>query len=451
MGFPKNFLWGAASAAYQIEGAYKEDGKGDGIWDAMTQKPGRVAHGENGNVACDHYHHYKEDIALMKQLGFKSYRFSISWPRVLPDGVGTVNQKGIDFYKNLVDELLKAEITPILTLYHWNLPMKLQEKGGWKNEESSDWFAAYVKVVAEALGDKVPYWITFNEPQVFVGAGLAGGVHAPFEKNSTDDLMKITRNILLAHGKAVTVLRETCKKEVKISIAPATGTVIPTDCSKEAVETARDMTFSSTPEFVGSFSWWADPIFFGHFPADAVEMYGDQIPQFNREEWKLISQPLDFLGFNAYQGGGDPFFGGNPYAYGRYEYQGSPKTSTGWGVTSEVLYWCCRFFYERYQKPLMITENGMAGMDWIALDGGVHDPYRIDFIHRYLKGVKQACEENIPVIGYQYWSVMDNFEWASGYDKRFGLIYIDYQSERRILKDSANWYAQVIAQNGEMI
>lgn len=451
MGFPKNFLWGAASAAYQIEGAYKEDGKGEGIWDAMTQKPGRVAHGENGNVACDHYHHYKEDIALMKQLGFKSYRFSISWPRVLPDGVGTVNQKGLDFYKNLVDELLREEITPILTLYHWNLPMKLQEKGGWKNEESSDWFAAYVKVVAEALGDKVPYWITFNEPQVFVGAGLAGGVHAPFEKNSTDDLMKITRNILLAHGKAVAVLREICKEEVKISIAPATGTVIPTDCSKEAVETARDMTFSSTPEFVGSFSWWADPIFFGTFPTDAIALYGDKIPQFNKKEWNLISQPLDFLGFNAYQGGGDPFLGGNPYAYGRYEYQGSPKTSTGWGVTPEVLYWCCRFFYERYQKPLMITENGMVGMDWIALDGGVHDPYRIDFIHRYLKGVKQACEENIPVIGYQYWSVMDNFEWASGYDKRFGLIYIDYQSERRILKDSANWYAQVIAQNGEWI
>ncbi len=451
MCFDKNFLWGAASAAHQIEGAYLDDGKGYGIWDAMTQEPGHVIHGENGNVACDHYHRYREDIALMKQMGLKSYRFSVSWPRVLPNGIGKVNEAGISFYQGLVQELLEAGIEPILTLYHWNLPMELYRKGGWKNPESSEWFLEYTRVILNALGEKVNYWITFNEPQLFVGAGMEGGVHAPFEKNESETIMEVTRNVLLAHGKAVQAIREHCGNKAKISIAPATSTVIPKDESSEEIEAARAQTFKVEKElFPAALAWWADPIYLGHFPEGIDKCLQEKLPHFSEEEWKLISQPLDFFGFNVYQGGGDAF---SPvaYAYGRYEYQGSPKTAMGWSITPDAMYWCCRFFYERYNKPLMITENGIACLDVVSLDGKVHDPERIDYIHRYLICLKRAVNEKIPVMGYQYWSVMDNYEWTEGYDKRFGLIYIDYRNQERVIKDSAEWYAEVIKTNGKNI
>ena len=449
MGFSNGFLWGAASAAHQVEGAYLEDGKGPGIWDAMVNEPGRIAHGENGNIACDHYHRYKEDVALMKEIGLKSYRFSVNWSRVLPEGIGKVNSKGLKFYVNLVHELLQAGIEPILTLYHWNLPMALYEKGGWKNPESSDWFAEYVSVVASALGDKVKYWVTFNEPQVFVGAGLLGGAHAPFEKNSIEDIMKITRNVLLAHGKAVTILRERCTSEVKISIAPSTDTVIPENKTREAIEKARKQTFSVIKDFVpASICWWTDPVYLGHFPEEAKQLFGEKLPKFTEEEWALVSQPLDFFGFNVYQGGGD-VFPPDPNRHGRYDYQGSPRTAMGWCITPDVVYWCCKFFYERYHLPIMITENGIACLDLVSLDGKVHDPGRIDYMNRYLLKLEEAIDEGIPVLGYQYWCAMDNFEWTCGYDMRFGLIYVDYRNQERILKDSAYWYSEIIKQNGK--
>ena len=454
MSFPKNFLWGAASAAYQVEGAWNEDGKGPSIWDAMTQEPGHIAHGENGNIACDHYHRYQEDVALMKKLGLKSYRFSVSWSRVLPDGTGKVNEKGIAFYDSLINELLAAGIEPMVTIYHWDLPMALYERGGILSGEFPAWFEEYTRVLAKAYGDRVKYWITFNEPVMFIGAGYVVGIHAPFEHVDLNGQMTLARNTLLAHGRAVSALRKECGPQVKIGIAPSTDTVMPFHETVEEIEEARRLTFAIRTDIpVGSIAFWLDPIYLGHYPqefVDAMEAQGTPVPTFTDEEWASISQPLDFLGYNVYQAGFGPT-DVPPFTYDRYAYRGSARTGTGWNITPDVVYWCCRFFSERYHKPLVITENGMACNDFIFLDGKVHDPARIDFLHRYLRSLKRAVDEGIEVWGYQYWSIMDNFEWTDGYDKRFGIVYVDYPTLRRIPKDSAEWYAEVIRTNGECL
>lgn len=447
-GFCKDFLWGAASAAHQIEGAYLEDGKGMGIWDTFEQETGYIIRNENGNVACDHYHRYREDVAIMKELGLKSYRFSVSWPRVMPEGYGTVNEKGLQFYIDLVNELTEAGIEPMVTLFHWNLPTAIYELGGWENPQVVDWFEQYTDVVTTALGKKVKYWMTFNEPQLFIGAGLNAGVFAPFEKKSTEALMRISKNVYLAHGKAVRIIRKNCQNSI-VGMAPTGEIVIPRDMNAESIERARKLSFSMKKEsFTSSITWWSDPVFFGKIPEDAQAIFGECLPVLTEEEWEIVTEPLDFYGFNIYQGLEDLDL---TEEYGPYAYPGSPKTSMDWNVTPEVLYWSCRFLYERYGKPIMITENGMSSFDWVSLDGKVHDPNRIDFLHRYLRSIKDAVSEGIPVLGYQYWSIMDNFEWINGYDKRFGLVYVDYRTQKRTIKDSACWYRDVIATNGEIL
>lgn len=447
-GFCKDFLWGAASAAHQIEGAYLEDGKGMGIWDTFEQETGYIIRNENGNVACDHYHRYREDVAIMKELGLKSYRFSVSWPRVMPEGYGTVNEKGLQFYIDLVNELTEAGIEPMVTLFHWNLPTAIYELGGWENPQVVDWFEQYTDVVTTALGKKVKYWMTFNEPQLFIGAGLNAGVFAPFEKKSTEALMRISKNVYLAHGKAVRIIRKNCQNSI-VGMAPTGEIVIPRDMNAESIERARKLSFSMKKEnFTSSIPWWSDPVFFGKIPEDAQAIFGECLPVLTEEEWEIVTEPLDFYGFNIYQGLEDL---DSTEEYGPYAYPGSPKTSMDWNVTPEVLYWSCRFLYERYGKPIMITENGMSSFDWVSLDGKVHDPNRIDFLHRYLRSIKDAVSEGIPVLGYQYWSIMDNFEWINGYDKRFGLVYVDYRTQKRTIKDSACWYRDVIATNGEIL
>ena len=447
-GFCKDFLWGAASAAHQIEGAYLEDGKGMGIWDTFEQETGYIIRNENGNVACDHYHRYREDVAIMKELGLKSYRFSVSWPRVMPEGYGTVNEKGLQFYIDLVNELTEAGIEPMVTLFHWNLPTAIYELGGWENPQVVDWFEQYTDVVTTALGKKVKYWMTFNEPQLFIGAGLNAGVFAPFEKKSTEALMRISKNVYLAHGKAVRIIRKNCQNSI-VGMAPTGEIVIPRDMNAESIERARKLSFSMKKEsFTSSITWWSDPVFFGKIPEDAQAIFGECLPVLTEEEWEIVTEPLDFYGFNIYQGLEDL---DSTEEYGPYAYPGSPKTSMDWNVTPEVLYWSCRFLYERYGKPIMITENGMSSFDWVSLDGKVHDPNRIDFLHRYLRSIKDAVSEGIPVLGYQYWSIMDNFEWINGYDRRFGLVYVDYRTQKRTIKDSACWYRDVIATNGEIL
>ena len=448
--FPKDFLWGAASAAYQVEGAYLEDGKKESIWDRACRVPGRVAHGETGDVSCDHYHRFREDVALMKEIGLKSYRFSVSWPRVIPDGAGAVNEKGLQFYSDLVDALLENGIEPMVTLYHWDLPQALYEKGGWKNPESPRWFEAYARAVARRLSDRVRYWITFNEPQIFIGLGLHLGAMAPFERNDDDTVLQISRHFFLAHGRAVSALREEAGRPLMIGMAPTGDVYLPESGSAEDVEKARRASFAVAPgAFTMGNSWWADPIFLGRFSEDAERLFGNRLPRFTPEEWACVSQPLDFYGFNVYQA--TTRFPAPADGYQDHAYQGSPKTSLDWNVTPDVMYYAPKFLYERYGKPIIITENGMAGMDWVSLDGRVHDMQRIDFLHRYLLALERVMDDGVPVLGYHHWSIMDNMEWARGYDPRFGLIHVDYRTQRRTLKDSARWYARVIRTNGESL
>ncbi len=447
MGFSKDFLWGAASAAHQVEGAYLEDGKGLSIWNHFEHEACRINHGETADVACDHYHLFQEDIAMMKAIGLKSYRFSISWPRIMPEGTGHVNKKGLEFYSRLVDELLAAGIEPLVTLYHWDLPYELYKKGGWENDASPEWFAEYTRVVVEMLSDRVKYWITFNEPQIFLALGYQLGVHAPFEKRATSDLLHMTKMVLLAHGKAVKIIRENSKQRVSVGMAPTGDVYLPKTLSAEVVEEARKNSFAIDKiGYLMSNSWWADPVFLSQYPEGAKELFGDQMYTLTPEEWSLVSQPLDFYGYNNYQGRID--YPVDPYGYDNYGYQGCPKNIFGWNVTPDSLYWSSKFLYERYGKPLIITENGYSQYDWVALDGKVHDANRIDFVHRYLLSLRKAIDEGIPVIGYHYWSILDNFEWANGYDQRFGMIHVDYRTLKRTMKDSAYWYRDVIKSNG---
>ena len=442
MGLKKDFLWGAGSAAYQIEGAYNEDGKGMGIWDSLSE--GHIKHGENGNVACDHYHRYQEDIELMKKMGLKPYRFSISWPRIMPKE-GVVNEKGLSFYKNLVAELKRAGIEPICTLFHWNLPMWIYEKGGWRYEGISDAFAAFTEVVVKALSDQVSYWTTLNEPLTFILNAYLTGAHAPFENHLAEYdkiqeiLPPLCKNVLLCHGKAVQAVREHAVREPKVGTSLNGSLILPWEETEQGIKQAEEATFSAASAFAG-IDFWAGPMING-------ELHPLLAGLIDEKELEQIHQPLDFIGYNCYNAGNyDEFTGKNPAVY-----PGMPRTSMDWPITPDVLYWAAKFLYQKYQLPLMITENGMANVDFVMSDGKIHDPQRIEFMKGYLKGLKRAADEGIPVIGYQYWSIMDNFEWAEGYDKRFGLIYVDYRTGERILKDSAYWYADVIRENGESI
>ena len=448
MKFQDNFLWGTASAAYQVEGAYQDDGKGLNVWDAYTQEDGHVAHSENGNIACDHYHHFKDDVKMMKKMGIRNYRFSISWTRVLPDGTGKVNQKGLQFYSDLVDELLANGIEPLVTLFHWDYPLALHQKGGWLNRDSSDWFAEYAKVVVDALSDRVKYWMTINEPQVFIGCGYAIGKFAPFQKLPVRDLAQMCHNVLLAHGKTVKMIRECAKKTPKIGFAFSTPCTTPTDNSPLAIEIARQKSFAFTRErFTFETAWWADPIFLGDYPQDAYSVLKSDMPNIKEGDMELISQPVDFYGVNIYYSQAEE----NPNAYVENDYMGCPRTQMGWPVTPEALYWGPKFLFERYGKPILISENGMASHDWVQLDGKVHDPGRIDYMKRYLRELHRAMQDGTEVMGYMYWSIMDNFEWADGYDKRFGLVYVDYRTQERTIKDSGYFYQTVIETNGETI
>ncbi len=440
MKLSEDFLWGAASAAHQVEGAYHEDGKGLGIWDALTE--GHIKHGENGNIACDHYHRYKEDVAIMKEIGLKSYRFSVSWPRIMPEE-GVINEQGIAFYKDLVRELKAAGIEPMCTLFHWNLPMWVHEKGGWNCESISDYFAEYTKTVVDALSDQVTYWITVNEPACFIGLGYITGDHAPFESH-LDDMAKLpmimaplAKNVLLAHGKAVKVIREAAKTPAKIGFALNGKTFLPEADTEEAIEAARQLTFHPKNAIFG-FDFWADPILLGK-PGMLMQN------SLSEDDMKLISQPIDFFGFNEYNA--DNYE--DSRALNEKVTPGLPRTAMDWVITKDILYWDIKFLSERYHLPIMITENGMANLDFVMSDGKIHDPQRIEYMKWYLASMKKAIEEGCEVIGYTYWSIMDNYEWAEGYDKRFGLIHIDYQTQKRTMKDSAYWYAEVIKNNGE--
>ncbi|MFH0963779.1 MAG: GH1 family beta-glucosidase [Planctomycetota bacterium] len=455
-GFPKDFAWGAAAASYQIEGVAYEDGKGLSTWDVFCRRPGAVWMGQSGDVACDHYHRYAEDVALMKEVGLKAYRLSISWPRVMPEGTGKVNPKGLGFYDRLIDELTAKGIEPYVTLFHWDYPHELYCRGGWLNRESPDWFAEYASVIADRLSDRVANWMTLNEPNCFVGYGHIDAVDAPGLKLDLPDVLRLAHHVLLAHGKAVEALRARAKGPCRVGMAPAYIVRIPATDDPADVEAARTAMFSVDSvypdticsQFVGQPNyWWMDPIFLGRYPEEGLKYYGAAVPKITGADLETISQPLDFCGVNIYWGrrrrmGKD----GKPEPVA--EPVGGPLVIGAVPVTPEALYWGPKFLYERYGKPIVITENGMANPDWIASDGKVHDPQRIDFLRRYLSALRAACEDGVPVRGYFQWSIMDNFEWGLGYGRRLGLIYVDYPTQRRIIKDSGRWYSKVIASNG---
>jgi beta-glucosidase len=444
--FPKHFVWGAAASSYQIEGAAYKDGKGLSVWDAFCHRPGAIRGDQTGDVSCDHYHRFREDVALMKTIGLQAYRFSISWPRVLPKGTGEFNPKGLAFYDQLVDELLQAGIQPYVTLFHWDYPQALYNRGGWLNPSSPDWFAEYASLMARTLGDRVKFWITHNEPQVFIGMGHQDGYLAPGLKLSWRDVLLAGHNALLAHGKAVQALRTYCQGSVKIGMAPVGNVKFPAGNSAVDIDTVRQAMFAVNRQDFWNNSWFSDPVFFKHYPEDGVALYGNDMPVIGPDDFETIGQPLDFYGANIYAGEGVCAGAGNcPEA--AVLPVGHAITTNQWFVTPESLYWGPRFLYERYGKPIYIMENGLANMDWVHQDGKVHDPQRIDFLARYLTALHRAIADGVDVLGYFHWSVMDNFEWAEGYRQRFGLIFVDYATQKRILKDSALWYRDVIATN----
>lgn len=449
MSFKNDFVWGVATSSYQIEGAAYEKGKGLNIWDIYCKQEGKIYNNDNGDIACNHYYKFKEDIKIMKEIGIKAYRFSINWARILPNGIGEINKDGIRFYNDLIDTLIENNIEPYLTLYHWELPYELYKKGGFMNDEMPMWFGEYAKVIAENFSDRVSKYFTFNEPQCFIGLGFLQGIHAPGLKVPIHDSFIMAHNVLKSNGMAVKMLREYAKQNIEIGYAPTGAMSYPATEKNEDIEAARQFLFK-LPDvneyWAWNVTWWTDPIIFGQYPEEGLKKYKEYLPKITKDDMKLISQHIDFYGQNMYNGskikmGED----GKPQIVDRYA--GFPKTALNWPITPECINWSTRFLYERYKKPIYITENGLSCHDTISLDGKVHDPNRIDFLHRYLKELKQASNYS-DIRGYFQWSLLDNFEWHSGYSDRFGLVYVDYNTQERILKDSAYWYKDVIKNNG---
>ena len=449
MAFEKDFVWGAATSAYQIEGAWNEDGKGESVWDVFTHESGHIFDGHTGDIACDHYHKYKKDVKLMKELGINAYRFSINWSRLMPNGIGELSPKGVEFYSNLIDELLENGIEPYITLFHWDYPYALHKKGGWLNDDSVKWFADYAAKVSELYSDRVKNFITFNEPQCFIGAGYMTGEHAPGYRVMYKDIFRMCHNVLKAHGAAVIALRQNAKQPIKVGYAP-TGTVCyPATESEADIKAAYNKMFECPPLARGlmwNVSWWSDPVILGKYPEDGLRMYKDYLPEITDEDMRLINQPLDFYANNIYNGQevcADK--DGNPERVGHKV--GLAKTAIQWPITPKALRWGPRFYCERYKLPFFITENGMSAHDVVSLDGKVHDPNRIDFLNRYLNELEKATDDGVDIRGYFQWSLMDNFEWAKGYNDRFGLIYVDYETMERIPKDSYYWYKNWIEEH----
>lgn len=447
--FRDDFVWGVASSAYQVEGRDPEDGCGKNIWDTFTEE-GRILDGKDAYIACDHMHRYKEDYKLMKLLGIKAYRFSMSWARILPEGTGKVNEKAIAMYRDMILSMKENGIEPYITMYHWEFPQALQDKGGWLNEDVIQWFGEYAKVVAENFSDICEYFITLNEPECFVGLGHLSGVHAPGLKLPYKDVFKIAHNALRAHGQAVINLRKYASRPIKVGYAPTCGMAYPATDSPEDIEAARKTLFGfhqPMDNWTWNVAWFNDPVFLGRYPEEGLKKFAEYLPEITDEDMKLISQPLDFMGQNIYNGymmrqGED----GEPEYVDREA--GAAKTAAGWPVTPECFYYGVKFLYERYHLPLYITENGMSCHDDVSLDGRVHDPNRQNFLDLYISALQRANDDGADVRGYFLWTFLDNFEWDKGYTERFGIVYVDFKTQKRIVKDSAFWYQKIIESNG---
>ncbi|OKJ00587.1 beta-glucosidase [Streptomyces sp. CB01249] len=457
--FPTGFVWGAATAAYQVEGAAAEDGRTPSIWDTFSRTPGKVRNGDTGDIAADHYHRYRDDVALMKQLGLKAYRFSISWSRVQPTGRGPAVQRGLDFYRKLVDELLEAGITPVATLYHWDLPQELEDAGGWPERATAERFADYTAIMAGALGDRVGTWTTFNEPWCSAFLGYGSGVHAPGRTEAASAL-RAAHHLNLAHGRAIEVLRGQLPAAAQTSVTLNLHQVRPLTPSPEDVDAARRIDAVGNRVFTG-------PMLHGAYPEDLLADTAhvvDWSKLVQDGDLEAIARPVDVLGINYYtptlvstpaEGSGDtrndghgasdysPWPGSEHVAF--HLADGKPTTAMNWSIDPNGLYNLLMDVTREHPGiPLMVTENGAAFDDYVSPEGRVQDPERIAYLHGHLDAVRRAVADGADVRGYFLWSLMDNFEWAYGYSKRFGAVYVDYASQRRIPKASAHWYADVI-------
>ena len=450
--FRDDFVWGVASSAYQIEGREEGDRCGKNIWDTFTEQ-GRILDGHSSVPACDHMHRYKDDYAMMRMLGIKAYRFSMSWARLIPDGTGEVNPKAVALYRDMILEMKKNGIEPYLTMYHWEFPQALQDRGGWLNEEAIQWFGYYAKVVAENFSDICENFITLNEPECFVGIGHLSGIHAPGLKLPQKDVFQIAHNALRAHGQAVINLRKYACRPIKVGYAPTCGMAYPATNKPEDIEAARKVLFGfyqPMDNWTWNVAWFNDPVFLGKYPEEGLTKFAEYLPVITKEDMELISQPLDFMGQNIYNGymvkqgaDGEPEFVGRP--------AGFPKTAAGWPVTPDCFYWGVKFIYDRYKLPMYITENGMSCHDDVSLDGKVHDPNRQNFLDLYISALQKANDEGVDLRGYFLWTFLDNFEWDKGYTERFGIVYVDFATQKRIVKDSAYWYQKVIETNGKSL
>ena len=434
--FPADFVWGAATASYQIEGAVDADGRGESIWDRFCATPGKVRNGDCGAIACDFFHRYADDVALMRELGLDGFRFSVAWPRVVPEGRGPVNHAGLDFYDRLVDTLLASGIQPCVTLYHWDLPQVLEDRGGWPARETVDAFAEYVEAVVARLGDRVQRWITHNEPWVVAWLGYGWGLHAP-GRTSEAEALAAAHHLLLSHGRAVEVLRRDAPgAEVGITLNLMHD--YPASPSPEDVAAARH---------VDGFRnrWFLDPVFRGEYPADLVEHYAASLPPIADGDLATIAAPIDVLGVNTYSRGviGASPDGGAP-TYVRVP--DSEYTDMDWEVYPDGLHDLLVRLRDDYApERIAITENGAAFSDVRGHDGAVRDPERLAYLERHLDAVGRALEAGVPVTGYYVWSLLDNFEWQHGYAKRFGIVYVDYPTLERVPKSSFRWYRDFIA------
>ena len=439
--FPEHFVFGAATAAYQIEGSPLADGAGPSIWHRFSHTPGQTANNETGDVACDHYRRYREDVALMRELGLRSYRFSISWSRILPDGTGAVNERGLDFYRRLVDELLAAGIEPNVTLYHWDLPAALDDRGGWLNRDVSWWFADYAQVLFSALDDRVAMWSTLNEPWVVMDGGYLHGVLAPGHRNHYEAPL-VTHNLLRAHGAAVQAYRAMGTKPIGI-VVNLEPKYAASDSDEDAAAVVRADAYMNRH--------YLDPLFFGRYPSELRDMFGKAWPELPDEDFEAIRATVDFLGINYYKRGitrCDPHTPIERAA--RVDNPRGTVTTLGWEVyppgLTDILTWVTG----RYGRmPLYVTENGAAFYDPpVAHDARIEDPLRIDYLRTHLHAVLDAIERGADVRGYYVWSLLDNYEWSAGYAKRFGIVHVDYATQLRTIKESGKFYADVIATRG---
>lgn len=445
--FPPDFVWGAATAAYQIEGSVTADGRGESIWDRFSHTPGKVHAGDTGDVACDHYRRWQEDLRLMRELGVNAYRFSVAWPRIFPAGRGPANEAGLAWYDRLVDALLETGIQPWVTLYHWDLPQVLQDQGGWADPSSVDAFAEYAETIGRRLGDRVAGWITHNEPWVTAFVGHYQGRHAP----GITDLgitLRVAHHLLLSHARAMARLRD-------VVPGARVGITLNLSLARPASSSAEDVAAAQRAD--GNLNrWFLDPLFGRGYPADMQAIYGSHLPPIPDADLAEIAAPLDFLGINSYS----PLYvravpAGPGHAWGSASLSGPEvarlgleTTEMGWPVVpdafGELLTWVSRTYGP---TALYVTENGAAFADEVV-DGAVHDPRRIAYLAGHLEAAAQSIAEGAPLRGYFVWSLLDNFEWALGYGKRFGIVYVDYASQRRITKDSGHWYATLVRAHG---